>query len=221
MIDGPAHHRRPPPVRREGRHVHRHAEHRPSLALGTRRLAHPPVDRLQGPFARQRRAKSASSDKLPIFQGLGGKAVRRRRQRPGLQGHAVGQGRERGHGGRGRGHRSRWPAGKTEAWPWECESWARDASSSSARPSGDMARIWAARARGGRPASSRCSSNGCSADLGVRRTANASTPEVYARKVVTKNGWQEWLIALNTTSLNMKADLGFAVSAETGRGAGT
>ena len=49
-------------------------------------------------------------------------------------------------------------------------------------------------------------------DLGVRRTANASTPEVYARKVVTKNGLEEWLIALNTTSLNMKADLGFAVS---------
>jgi len=49
-------------------------------------------------------------------------------------------------------------------------------------------------------------------DLGVRRTADASTPDVYARKVITKNGLEEWLIALNTTSRDMKADVGFAVS---------
>ena len=58
-------------------------------------------------------------------------------------------------------------------------------------------------------------------DLGVRRTADASTPDVYARKVITKNGLQEWLIALNTTSLNMKADVGFAVSRETRTPCGT
>ncbi len=49
-------------------------------------------------------------------------------------------------------------------------------------------------------------------DLGVRRTADASTPDVYARKVIAKNGLQEWLVAMNTTSLDMKADVGFAVS---------
>jgi hypothetical protein len=49
-------------------------------------------------------------------------------------------------------------------------------------------------------------------DLGVRRTADASTPDVYARKVITKNGLQQWLVAMNTTSRDMKADVGFAVS---------
>jgi hypothetical protein len=52
------------------------------------------------------------------------------------------------------------------------------------------------------------------ADLGVRRTADASTPDVYTRKVLTKNGLQEWLLAMNTTSLSLKADVGFAVSAK-------
>lgn len=47
-------------------------------------------------------------------------------------------------------------------------------------------------------------------DLGVKRTADASTPDVFARKVITKNGLQEWLIAMNTTKSNVTADLGFA-----------
>jgi hypothetical protein len=49
-------------------------------------------------------------------------------------------------------------------------------------------------------------------DLGVKRTSDASTPEVYTRKVITKNGLQEWLLAMNTTSREMKADVRFAVA---------
>jgi hypothetical protein len=49
-------------------------------------------------------------------------------------------------------------------------------------------------------------------DLGARRTADASTTDVYTRKVRTKNGLQEWLLAMNTTSRDVKADVGFAVS---------
>ena len=50
-------------------------------------------------------------------------------------------------------------------------------------------------------------------DLGVQRTDDASTPEVYTRKVITKNGLQEWLIAMNTANLDRTADLSFTVSA--------
>jgi hypothetical protein len=51
-------------------------------------------------------------------------------------------------------------------------------------------------------------------DLGVKRTDTASTPDVYTRKVITKNGLQEWLIAMNTLGIDNKADLSFAVSAQ-------
>jgi hypothetical protein len=49
-------------------------------------------------------------------------------------------------------------------------------------------------------------------DLGVQRTADASTPDVYARKMITKNGLQEWLMVMNTIGVNVKTDLGFAVT---------
>ncbi len=49
-------------------------------------------------------------------------------------------------------------------------------------------------------------------DLGVNRTADASTPDVFAREMITKNGLQESLIAINTTNANVTADLGFATS---------
>ena len=50
-------------------------------------------------------------------------------------------------------------------------------------------------------------------DLGVKRTDDASTPDVYTRKVITKNGLQEWLIAMNTLGTDTTADLSFAVAA--------
>ena len=51
-------------------------------------------------------------------------------------------------------------------------------------------------------------------DLGVQRTADASLPEVYTRKVLTKNGLQDWLIAMNTLGNNLTADLSMAVEAQ-------
>ena len=50
-------------------------------------------------------------------------------------------------------------------------------------------------------------------DLGVLRTADASSPELYARKMITKNGLQEWLVAMNTIGTEVKADVGFTVNA--------
>ena len=49
-------------------------------------------------------------------------------------------------------------------------------------------------------------------DLGVKRTADANTPDVYTRKVITKNGLQEWLVAFNTLGKDTTADLSLAVA---------
>jgi len=49
-------------------------------------------------------------------------------------------------------------------------------------------------------------------DLGVQRSATASTPLVYTRKFITKNGLEEWLGAFNTMGADLKADVSFAVS---------
>jgi hypothetical protein len=49
-------------------------------------------------------------------------------------------------------------------------------------------------------------------DLGVKRTDDASTPDVYTRKVITKNGLQEWLIAMNTLGTDTTADVSMAVA---------
>jgi hypothetical protein len=44
-------------------------------------------------------------------------------------------------------------------------------------------------------------------DCGVTRTANATVPEVWARKMVTKNGLQNWLMAFNSTETAKDADV--------------
>jgi len=44
-------------------------------------------------------------------------------------------------------------------------------------------------------------------DCGVLRNASASIPEVWAHKMVTKNGLQNWLIAINSTSDPHDADV--------------
>jgi hypothetical protein len=49
-------------------------------------------------------------------------------------------------------------------------------------------------------------------DLGVERTADASTGEVFARKMVTKNGLENWLVAMSQRGSERKADAGFAVA---------
>ena len=49
-------------------------------------------------------------------------------------------------------------------------------------------------------------------DLGVKRTSNATDKGVFTRKVITKNGLQEWLMAMNTNAAEMKVDLGFAAA---------
>ena len=48
-------------------------------------------------------------------------------------------------------------------------------------------------------------------DLGVARTANATTPDVWTRKLITKNGLQEWLVAFNTYGKESTADISMAV----------
>ena len=50
-------------------------------------------------------------------------------------------------------------------------------------------------------------------DLGVKHTANASSKDVFARKMVTKNGLQEWLVVMDETGAGAKADVGFATAA--------
>ncbi|HEY3376227.1 MAG TPA: beta-galactosidase [Armatimonadota bacterium] len=51
------------------------------------------------------------------------------------------------------------------------------------------------------------------ADLGVARTANCESPDVWARKFITKNGLQEWLIAYNTTNTPVTTALTLATTA--------
>ena len=52
---------------------------------------------------------------------------------------------------------------------------------------------------------------GLLSDLGVKRTANASNPKVWARKVTTKNGLQDWVIAYNNNeSATETADVSLA-----------
>ncbi len=48
-------------------------------------------------------------------------------------------------------------------------------------------------------------------DLGITRNANASSGALYARKTVTKNGLQNWLIAMNSSSTETTGDVGMAV----------
>lgn len=49
-------------------------------------------------------------------------------------------------------------------------------------------------------------------DLGVKRAAIASRPDVYARKMITKNGLQEWLVVMNQTPADVTADVGFVTA---------
>lgn len=49
-------------------------------------------------------------------------------------------------------------------------------------------------------------------DLGVKRTATATDKEVYVRKLITKNGQQEWLVAMNQNTAAKTADVSFAVT---------
>ncbi|WP_165224206.1 hypothetical protein [Aquisphaera insulae] len=50
------------------------------------------------------------------------------------------------------------------------------------------------------------------AEAGVVRNAVASTPDVWARKSITKNGLEEWLLAMNTKDGPVTADVSFRVS---------
>jgi hypothetical protein len=49
------------------------------------------------------------------------------------------------------------------------------------------------------------------ADCGVTRSAHASTPDIWARKMVTKNGLQNWLMAFNTKADPQEANVWMAV----------
>ena len=51
-------------------------------------------------------------------------------------------------------------------------------------------------------------------DLGVARSADASSADVWARKAITKNGLQEWLLAYNSKDTDLKCDVSFRVSAK-------
>jgi hypothetical protein len=51
-------------------------------------------------------------------------------------------------------------------------------------------------------------------DCGVTRTANASVPEIWTRKMVTKNGLQNWLMALNGTPAAREADVWMATEGQ-------
>lgn len=48
-------------------------------------------------------------------------------------------------------------------------------------------------------------------DCGVAREASASSPDIWTRKMVTKNGLQNWLVALNSTGGDLEGDLWMAV----------
>jgi hypothetical protein len=50
------------------------------------------------------------------------------------------------------------------------------------------------------------------ADLGVARSADANDPDVWVRKATTKNGLQDWLVAVNQTDHDHRADLRLAVA---------
>ena len=49
-------------------------------------------------------------------------------------------------------------------------------------------------------------------DLGVQRTANASSTDVWARKFTTKNGLQDWAIAFNASNAPVTASVSFKVA---------
>ena len=51
-------------------------------------------------------------------------------------------------------------------------------------------------------------------DIGVQRNADASSAEVWARKAITKNGLQEWLLAYNSTDGDLKCDVSFRSAAK-------
>jgi hypothetical protein len=53
-------------------------------------------------------------------------------------------------------------------------------------------------------------------DLGVARNADAANDNVWARKAITKNGLQEWLLAYNSTDADLKSDVSFRVSGKPG-----
>ncbi|MGD0089863.1 MAG: beta-galactosidase, partial [Planctomycetota bacterium] len=52
------------------------------------------------------------------------------------------------------------------------------------------------------------------ADLGVARNADASSADVWARKAITKNGLQEWLLAYNSKDTAVTCDVSLRVSAK-------
>ena len=45
----------------------------------------------------------------------------------------------------------------------------------------------------------------------VERNANASSADVWARKAITKNGLQEWLLADNSKDGDVKSEVSFRV----------
>jgi hypothetical protein len=51
-------------------------------------------------------------------------------------------------------------------------------------------------------------------DLGVRRNADATSADVWARKAITKNGLQEWVLAYNSKDSELKSDLAFRLAAK-------
>jgi len=51
-------------------------------------------------------------------------------------------------------------------------------------------------------------------DCGVTRVTNASVPEVWTRKMDTKNGLQNWLMAFNSTNATVNADIWMACDSQ-------
>ncbi len=51
-------------------------------------------------------------------------------------------------------------------------------------------------------------------DCGIDRRANATAPEIWTRKMVTKNGLQHWLVTFNSTNLPVKSDVWMAADAK-------
>ena len=49
-------------------------------------------------------------------------------------------------------------------------------------------------------------------DLGIERNANSSSADIWTRKFITKNGLEEWLIAFNSSSSTVKANISFRVN---------
>ncbi|MEI8196019.1 MAG: hypothetical protein WCI73_08935, partial [Phycisphaerae bacterium] len=51
-------------------------------------------------------------------------------------------------------------------------------------------------------------------DCGIERTADSNVPELWARRMVTKNGLQNWLISYNSRNETVKADVWMATNGQ-------